>query len=153
MASHEHYMQAAITEALKGQGRTFPNPSVGCVIVHQDTVVASGYHHRAGEPHAEIMAFRQFDPLDIDPKECDLYVTLEPCCIHGRTPPCTQAILDRGFSRVFIGSTDPNPRVDGGGIEQLTARGIEVHHGILSEQTDNVIAAFAKRMLLSLIHI
>lgn len=147
---HAAIMKQAIQEASQGIGRTYPNPPVGCVIVHNGQIVARGYHRQAGQPHAEIMAFRVFDTLGIDASACEIYVTLEPCCIHGRTPPCTEAVLKRGFKRAFVGSRDPNPKVDGGGVGRLRQQGVEVTEGVLVEQTNALIAPFAKRILTGL---
>lgn len=143
----ERFMACALELARKGLGRTHPNPSVGCVIVSEGKIVAQGYHTKAGQPHAEIEALRR---LSEDPARCELYVTLEPCCIHGRTPPCTEAILKAGFKRVFIGSRDPDPRVDGRGAELLRAAGVEVIEGVLRAQCDALLMPFAKRVITGL---
>lgn len=137
-------MAHAVTLALRARGRTHPNPMVGCVITHHGEVVAQGFHQRAGSPHAEIEALRR---LELPADQCDLYVTLEPCCIHGRTPPCTDAILRGGFKRVFIGSRDPDPRVDGRGASILRAAGVEVIEGVLKARCDALVMPFAKRAL------
>lgn len=145
-ARHEHFMSLAIDEAMKGAGRTFPNPYVGCVIVHRGEVVAAGYHPKAGEAHAEVNAFKNL-PAHIDRSECELYVTLEPCCVYGRTPPCTSKILDEGVRRVFIGALDPNPDVLGNGVKRLEEHGVTVTAGILRERCEELIEPFAKRMV------
>ena len=140
-------MARAIAQARRALGRTSPNPAVGCVITHRGQIVAEGFHSRAGAPHAEVEAIRR---LRAPAHECDLYVTLEPCCMHGRTPPCTEAILAAGFRRVLIGSRDPDPRVDGRGVERLRERGVEVVQGVLRQPCDALLMPFAKRVLTGL---
>ncbi len=127
---HELFMRQAIAVARRGWGDTHPNPLVGALIVEDDAVVAEGFHAKAGEPHAEINALRA---LGRKPRPgATLYVTLEPCCTHGRTPPCTDAIVDAGISRVVVGATDPNPAHAGKGFELLRAGGAEVVEGVLA---------------------
>jgi diaminohydroxyphosphoribosylaminopyrimidine deaminase/5-amino-6-(5-phosphoribosylamino)uracil reductase len=126
-------MRLAIREAEKGLGRTSPNPAVGAVIVKGGRVVARGHHERAGGPHAEAAALSAAGKLA---RGADLYTTLEPCDHHGKTPPCSQAILAAGVRRVFVGSHDPNPVVDGKGISRLTAGGVEVVHDVLRRECD-----------------
>ena len=129
-ASHEAFMRQALAVAKRGWGDTHPNPLVGALIVEEGEVVAEGHHAQAGGPHAEIAALRA---LGRKPKPgATLYVTLEPCCTHGRTPPCTDAIVDAGLSRVVAGATDPNPAHAGKGYELLRAGGVEVTEGVLA---------------------
>jgi diaminohydroxyphosphoribosylaminopyrimidine deaminase/5-amino-6-(5-phosphoribosylamino)uracil reductase len=137
-------MALAIEEAEKGLGRTSPNPLVGSVIVRDGEVVSKGYHRGPGELHAEVAALEKLDPEVA--KGSDLYVNLEPCCHHGRTPPCTDAILEAGVSRVFIGIEDPNPRVSGEGIEQLRAAGVDVIVGVLEEESYRLNRAYVTYM-------
>jgi diaminohydroxyphosphoribosylaminopyrimidine deaminase/5-amino-6-(5-phosphoribosylamino)uracil reductase len=126
------FMRRAIAVARRGWGDTHPNPLVGALIVENGQIVAEGHHARAGEPHAEINALRA---LGRAPKSgAVLYVTLEPCCTHGRTPPCTDAIVDAGITRVVVGATDPNPAHAGKGFEVLRAGGVEVVSGVLAEE-------------------
>lgn len=127
----EQYMKEALRLARRGLGRTSPNPAVGAVIVRDGKVIAGGYHKRAGEAHAEINALAGLKGL-ARPGDA-LYVTLEPCNHHGRTPPCTEAILERGIKRVVVGMRDPNPKVTGGGCEYLAAKGVAVETGLLEE--------------------
>jgi diaminohydroxyphosphoribosylaminopyrimidine deaminase/5-amino-6-(5-phosphoribosylamino)uracil reductase len=130
-----------LREARKGMGRTSPNPAVGAVIVRDGRIVAKGYHRKAGLPHAEIEALGKLGgkaPGDV------LYVTLEPCNHHGKTPPCTEAILRSGLRRVVVGMTDPNPRVTGGGCEFLRHNGIEVVTGILETECRLLNEVFVK---------
>lgn len=124
------FMRIALREARKGLGCTSPNPAVGAVIVRENKIVATGYHRKAGMPHAEIEALKKLGgraPGDT------LYVTLEPCNHQGRTPPCTAAILRSGIRRVVVGAMDPNPKVVGGGCDYLRANGLDVTTGVLEE--------------------
>jgi len=129
----KEYMRLALDEAQKGAGWTNPNPLVGAVIVKDGRVIGKGYHRIYGELHAERNAIS-------DCKECmegaTMYVTLEPCCHYGKTPPCTQAIIEQGITRVVIASDDPNPLVAGKGIELLRQHGIRVDTGVLKEECD-----------------
>ena len=131
--SHEDFMRLALAEAEKGRGRTHPNPAVGAVVVRDGRPIARGHHEQAGLPHAELNALRK---AGARARGADLYVTLEPCNHLGRTPPCTEAILAAGVKRVFFGSTDPNPRVDGYGGRRLARAGIEVRPGVLRTECD-----------------
>ena len=117
------WLRRAFTLAERGRGTTAPNPIVGCVIVSDGVVVGEGYHERAGEPHAEVVALRHAGEAA---RGATAYVTLEPCNHHGRTPPCTEALLDAGIARVVIGMTDPNPQVGGGGAAMLRDAGVDV---------------------------
>jgi diaminohydroxyphosphoribosylaminopyrimidine deaminase / 5-amino-6-(5-phosphoribosylamino)uracil reductase len=129
---HEKFMKAALGLARKGLGKTSPNPAVGAVIVRKDQVVAAGFHRKAGAPHAEVEALSQ---LRGNARQGDtLYVTLEPCNHFGRTPPCTQAILEKGVRKVVVGMRDPNPHVTGGGCDYLSGHGVEVVTGVLEEE-------------------
>lgn len=119
-------MQDAMLLAQKGEGRVNPNPLVGALIVRDDDVIAQGYHAKYGDLHAERMAFRDAEEKGVDCKGATLYVTLEPCCHEGHQPPCTDAIMEHGISRVVVGLNDPNPLVAGKGIRILRDAGIEV---------------------------
>lgn len=131
-SGHEVLMRRALGLARRGWGDTHPNPLVGALIVEDGEVVAEGYHAKAGEAHAEINALRA---LGRPPRPgATLYVTLEPCCTHGRTPPCTDAIVDAGITRVVVGATDPNPAHAGHGYEVLRAGGVEVVSGVLERE-------------------
>ncbi len=136
-------MRQALTLAASASGRTRPNPPVGCIITRDDAILAQGFHARAGQAHAEIDALRK---LNARAEGATLYVTLEPCCTHGRTPPCTEAILNAGLGRVVIGALDPNPRVNGAGVALLRAAGVEVIVGVERERCEALIAPFAKRV-------
>ncbi|MDR0966497.1 MAG: bifunctional diaminohydroxyphosphoribosylaminopyrimidine deaminase/5-amino-6-(5-phosphoribosylamino)uracil reductase RibD [Myxococcales bacterium] len=137
----ERFMALALSEARQAEGRTRPNPCVGVVIVQGGEIVGRGFHARAGAPHAEIIALRQ---AGARARGADLYSTLEPCDHQGRTPPCTQAILDAGIARVFVGCADANPRVSGRGIERLRANGVEVVCDVLRQACADLNAPFFK---------
>ena len=137
----ELFMRRALVLAAKGRGRTRPNPMVGAVVVRGGCIVSEGYHARAGEPHAEVVAIENAAVAAIG---ADLYVTLEPCCHHGRTPPCTDRIIQAGIRRVVIPILDPNPLVSGGGVQTLRAAGIIVEQGLLSEEAASLNEAFTK---------
>jgi len=128
------HLRLALQLARKGYGRTSPNPLVGAVLVRRGKIIGRGWHHGAGLPHAEIEALHDAQKRGHQTKGATLYVTLEPCCTHGRTPPCTEAILAAGIRRVVVGATDPNPHHAGKGFKILQRAGLEVVHGILSEE-------------------
>ena len=129
MTVDEGFMREAIREARKGLGRTHPNPAVGAVVVSGKRVVAQGWHRGAGHLHAEIAASRRAKHAV---RGATLYVTLEPCSTHGRTPPCTEFIARAGFARVVYGATDPNPKHSGRAKTILSRAGIEVCSGVLA---------------------
>ncbi len=137
----ERFMARAIELARRATGRTRPNPLVGCVIVRDGEIVGRGFHARAGDAHGEVAAI---EDADGDLEGCELFVNHEPCCHYGRTPPCTDAILDTGIERVVVGTIDPDPRVRGKGIETLRAAGIEVVCGVLEEESRRLNAPFFK---------
>ena len=139
----ERYMRRALELARIAEGRTAPNPAVGAVIVRDNVIVGEGFHPAAGEPHAEIFALRQAGTAA---KGGTLYVTLEPCCHRGRTGPCATAVIAAGITRVVAGCRDPNPKVAGGGFQQLQGAGIEVVSGILEGECRQLIAPFAKHI-------
>ncbi len=142
-STDELQMARALALARRALGRTSPNPAVGAVIVKQRQVLAEGYHHAAGAPHAELEALRKVGPRA---RGATLYVTLEPCCHIGRTPPCCDAILKAGIARVVIATRDPNPRTHGRGIAQLRRGGIEVVTGVLADAAKRLNAPFEKAM-------
>jgi len=119
-------MRLALRLARRGYGATSPNPMVGAVLVKGGQIIGRGWHHRAGLPHAEIEALHDAQKHGHNPKGATIYVTLEPCCTHGRTPPCTDALIAAGIKRVVIGATDPNPQHAGKGFEILRHAGIDV---------------------------
>jgi len=137
----EIFMEQAIRLAKKALGRTSPNPMVGAVIVKDSQVLSTGFHRKAGEPHAEIDALRK---AGSEARGADLYVNLEPCNHVGRTGPCTKAIIDSGIKKVVIGMEDPNPLVSGKGIRELKENGIEVKVGVLEERCKKLNEMFVK---------
>ena len=124
-------MARAIELASRARGRTSPNPMVGAVLVRGDAIVGEGFHPRAGESHAETIALAQAGAAA---RGADLYVNLEPCSHHGRTPPCADAIIAAGVARVFAAMRDPNPKVDGRGVALLRTAGVKVHIGLLGDE-------------------
>jgi len=128
------FMRLALQLARRGYGLTSPNPMVGAVLVKGGKVIGRGWHRRAGLPHAEIEALHDCQKLGRRPKGATLYVTLEPCCTHGRTPPCTEAIIAAGIKRVVVGATDPNPEHAGKGFRIFKSAGIAVMSGILNDE-------------------
>ena len=134
------FMTLALKEAVRGLGRTSPNPCVGAILVREGRVVGRGYHRKAGTPHAEINALRDAGEAA---RGATLYVTLEPCNHTGRTPPCSQAVVRAGIRRVVIGLEDPNP-VATGGIEYLRSHGLEVVTGVCREQCLRLVLPFLK---------
>lgn len=139
----ERMMQRAIELALLGRHTTQPNPCVGCVVTQGDRIVGEGWHRRWGEPHAEPLALQA---AGAQTKGATVYVTLEPHSYHGKTPPCTDALIRAGVRRVVIGVLDANPKVSGDGVRQLQAAGIEVEVGLLADATRELNLGFEKRM-------
>ncbi len=135
---HEIFLKRAIDLARKGKYLTKPNPMVGCVIVKDSEVIAEGYHMKYGSNHAEINALEDLNKnnniSEAEFRQLTLYCTLEPCCHHGKTGPCTDAIIKSGIKKVVIGIKDPNPKVSGSGIKQLEDNGIEVLSGFFEEE-------------------
>lgn len=136
-------MRAALSLARRGLGVTWPNPSVGCVIVRNGRVVGRAVTAPGGRPHAEPAALEMAGEAA---RGATAYVTLEPCCHWGRTPPCTDALIAAGIARVVIAARDPDPRVNSRGIARLRATGVEVEEGVLAEQGAEIVAGFAMRM-------
>ena len=138
---HEHLMRRALELATLGLGRTSPNPAVGAVVARGSAIVGEGYHRRAGEPHAERIALANAGQAA---RGADIYVSLEPCCHHGRTPPCTEAIIEAGIRRVFYSVSDPDPRCAGGGEAALLAAGLEVQGGVLEEEGCRLLEGYIR---------
>lgn len=132
-AADAAFMRLALTLAERGRGRVSPNPLVGCVVVHDGTVVGEGWHAQAGGPHAEVVALAAAGERT---RGATVYVTLEPCDHHGRTPPCTEALLDAGVARVVAATLDPNPLVDGRGVARLQQGGVRVDVGLLAAEAE-----------------
>jgi len=139
----QYYMAHALRLAERGLWSTDPNPRTGCVIVRDGEIVGEGWHKVAGEPHAEIHALQMAKEKA---KGATCYVTLEPCCHYGRTPPCTEALINAGISRIVVATTDPNPIVYRKGIGQLSKAGITVDTGILSQEAEKLNQGFFMRM-------
>ncbi len=136
---HGALMRVAVQRSVRALGRTRPNPCVGAVVARDGVILAVGHHQQAGQPHAEIHALRDAGEAA---RGADLYVTLEPCSHHGRTPPCVDAIVRSGVARVFVATQDVNPKVNGQGVAHLRAAGVEVHVGLCQEQAREVLAPF-----------
>ena len=137
------FMERALTLAALGRYSTHPNPRVGCVVVQGEQIVGEGWHRKSGEPHAEPLALRAAGSAA---RGSTVYVTLEPHCYHSRTPPCTQALIDAGVSRVVCATLDPNPQVHGAGMRQLEQAGIRSETGLLEDAARELNPGFEKRM-------
>jgi diaminohydroxyphosphoribosylaminopyrimidine deaminase/5-amino-6-(5-phosphoribosylamino)uracil reductase len=147
MNDDKRFMARALELAGRGLYTTHPNPRVGCVIVREGEIVGEGFHARAGEPHAEVHALRMAGAHDAQgARGATAYVTLEPCCHHGRTPPCSDALIAAGVVRVVAAMRDPNPRVDGGGEAVLCSAGVAVENGLLEAEARALNVGFIKRM-------
>ena len=143
---HARWMQGALTLATRAVGRTWPNPAVGCVIVASGRVIGRGVTAPGGRPHAETEALGQARALGHATQGATAYVTLEPCAHHGRTPPCTQALIQAGIARVVCAITDPDPRVSGQGFAALREAGVSVDVGVMADQARAVNAGFLSRI-------
>jgi len=141
MKTHEHFIEKCITLARKGILNVSPNPMVGCVIVYNDEIIGEGYHQEYGKSHAEVNAIETVKDKSLLNKST-LYVNLEPCCHHGKTPPCTDLIIKHNFSKVVIGCIDPFSEVSGKGIKKLEDNSIEVVHGVLEEKCKDLNRRF-----------
>lgn len=139
----KHFMRVALSMARQGLGRTWPNPSVGCVIVKNGDVMARAVTAHGGRPHAETAALLQ---AGVAARGADVYVTLEPCCHRGQTGPCAQALIEAGVARVFIATGDPDARVDGGGVAMLRSAGITVYENLMGDEARNINRGFSVRV-------
>src|SRR4030042_968108 len=137
------YMKQALSLAKLALGQVSPNPAVGAVVVKDGEVVGQGYTQPPGSCHAEVVALKQAGEKA---REGVMYVTLEPCCHYGRTPPCTQAIIDAGISEVHIALLDPNPVVSGRGVSRLNERGIKTHVGMCQQEAYEINEAYIKHI-------
>jgi len=146
-AEDHAFMARSLRLAGRGLYTTEPNPRVGCVLVRDDTVVGEGWHKRAGGPHAERVALAA---AGASARGATAYVTLEPCCHHGKTPPCTDALLAAGVARVVTAMIDPNPLVAGSGLATLHAEGVSVEFGVMEDQAKALNPGFIKRMAVGL---
>jgi diaminohydroxyphosphoribosylaminopyrimidine deaminase/5-amino-6-(5-phosphoribosylamino)uracil reductase len=142
-AEDRKWMRRAIALARRGEGRTRPNPPVGAVVVRGDSKLGEGFHRRAGEAHAEVVAL---DACRGAARGAALYVTLEPCCTHGRTPPCTDRILREGIARVVVGCRDENGCHCGRGLDVLAKRGVDVVYGVCEEEARDLTRPFFKHV-------
>lgn len=149
----EGFMRLALEQARLAYGRTSPNPMVGAVLVRDGEVIGVGHHARAGASHAEVEALRDARGRGHDPAGATLYVTLEPCCVHGRTPPCTEAVLGAGVSRVVAATLDPDARMRGAGMGRLAEAGLEICLGVEGEAARRLNAPFNTRALLGRPHV
>ncbi len=132
---HEKYMMRCIQLAKNGLGTSYPNPLVGSVIVENDRIIGEGWHYKAGMPHAEVNAIHSLKNKK-SLQDATIYVNLEPCSHYGKTPPCSDLIIESGIKKVVVGSMDPNPKVAGRGIKKLQDAGIEVEVGVLKDECD-----------------
>ena len=142
MTPDEQFMVQALRLAKRAYGQTSPNPMVGAVLVQDGEVIGRGWHHRAGAPHAEIEALADAARRQRSVSGATVYVTLEPCCTHGRTPPCTDALIRAGVTRVVVAAVDPNPRHAGRGLVLLREAGITVDSGVLEAESNRLNEAF-----------
>ncbi|MFM2486385.1 bifunctional diaminohydroxyphosphoribosylaminopyrimidine deaminase/5-amino-6-(5-phosphoribosylamino)uracil reductase RibD [Celerinatantimonas yamalensis] len=140
------YMARALQLAAKGRFSSAPNPNVGCVLVKAGQIIGEGYHLRAGEPHAEINAMQDALAKGHSLSGASCYVSLEPCCHYGRTPPCAKALIEAEIATVVMAMRDPNPQVAGGGMTMLQAAGVSVKSGLLAVQAERLNAGFLMRM-------
>jgi len=145
MFSDDYYMAQAINLAKKGWYSTQPNPRVGCVIVRDTKVIAQGWHQTAGQGHAEVNALAQI-PVGETAQGATAYVTLEPCSHFGKTPPCSNALIEAGIKRVVVAMVDPNPLVAGNGIKRLQEHGLEVRSAVLENEARALNPGFIQRM-------
>ena len=146
----EKYMRMAIELAKKGAGTVNPNPMVGAVVVQDEKVIGTGYHKYFGGPHAEVYALEEAAQNSNDLSNATIYVTLEPCSHYGKTPPCAEKIVKMGLKRCVIGSSDPNPKVAGKGVQILKNAGIEVTENVLKTECDAINQVFFKYILTKL---
>lgn len=140
MTPDELWMKRALELAKQGAGRTRPNPHVGCVITRDDTLLSEGWHRKAGQAHAEVDALSHL----VSAAGCTAYVNLEPCSHFGRTPPCVDALVQSGVTRVVVGMIDPDPRVSGRGVAHLRSHGIEVEVGVLEDECRHLNRGYLK---------
>ncbi|MBL7158223.1 MAG: bifunctional diaminohydroxyphosphoribosylaminopyrimidine deaminase/5-amino-6-(5-phosphoribosylamino)uracil reductase RibD [Candidatus Omnitrophica bacterium] len=141
--THEHFMREAIRLARRAKGKTYPNPAVGAVVVNDKKIISKDYHKKCGLPHAEALALAKAREKA---KGASLYVTLEPCAHHGKTPPCVSAIIKSGIKKVYVGIKDPNPLVNGKGIKMLRNNNISVRVGICRSQAEKLNIDYIKKM-------
>lgn len=146
MPDDQHWMAAALALARRNLGRTWPNPSVGCVLVREDRLLANGWTQEGGRPHAEAHAIQRARAGGVDLRGATAYVTLEPCSHQGQTPPCADALIEAGIARAVIGIGDPDGRVAGRGIAALRTAGIAVTIGVMGHAAEEVASGFLSRI-------
>ncbi|GAG52199.1 unnamed protein product [marine sediment metagenome] len=132
---HKKFMMRAIELAGKAKGKTFPNPLVGALVVKKGKVISEGYHEKAGSDHAEIIALKKAKK---NARDASLYISLEPCAHHGKTPPCVNSIIKSGIKRVYMAMEDPNPLVNGRGLNLLRRKGIEIKVGLCRKKAEKL---------------
>ena len=137
MDQGKKFMQRAIELAQLGAGNVSPNPLVGCVITHENKIIGEGWHQQFGKAHAEVNAINSVEQKELL-ASAEMYVTLEPCAHFGKTPPCTDLIINSGIQKVFVASKDPNPLVNGQGIQKLRSAGIDVVTGLLEAEAEEM---------------
>lgn len=142
---HERWMRRALAAAARTRGMTGDNPAVGCIVVQDGAFVAAGATEFPPGRHAEVVAIRAAEAAGADLSRCDLYVTLEPCAFQGRTPPCSSLIVEKRPRRVIVALRDPHPRVNGAGLRELNAAGIEVIEGVLEDEAARCLADWLAR--------
>jgi len=140
----KRYMQMALKLAARGFGAVEPNPMVGCVIVKSNQIIGKGFHKKFGGPHAEINAIEDCKTIGAKPAGATMYVTLEPCCHHGKTPPCTEAIIQAAPAKVVVAAVDPSDHAQGNGISQMRNAGIRVEVGLCEQEAKLLNAGFLK---------
>jgi diaminohydroxyphosphoribosylaminopyrimidine deaminase/5-amino-6-(5-phosphoribosylamino)uracil reductase len=144
MTQDEKYMQAALKLAQRGVGSVEPNPAVGAILVKANQIIGRGWHEKFGGPHAEINALADCKTLAVNPQGATMYVTLEPCCCRGKTPPCTDAIISAKLAKVVVATIDPSEQASGAGLEQLRNAGIAVQTGVCETEGKLLNAPFIK---------
>lgn len=140
---HKQFMLRAIELAKKAEGKTFPNPLVGAVLVKKGKIIGEGYHKKAGTAHAEVIALKK---AKNNAKNAVLYINLEPCAHYGKTPPCVDAIIKSRIKRMYIAMKDPNPLVNGRGLKLLRKKGIEVKTGLCRRETKKLNKIYIERI-------
>lgn len=137
----KRFMLRAMELAKKAEGKTFPNPLVGALVVKKGKIVGEGYHRKTGTPHAEVIALKKARK---SARNADLYINLEPCAHYGKTPPCVKSILESGVKKVFVAMKDPNPLVNGKGLDALRTNGIMVKTGICQKAAQKLNKVYIK---------
>ncbi|MBD2804060.1 hypothetical protein ID855_04975 [Xenorhabdus sp. ZM] len=140
----KHFMRAALSESKKALPVCLPNPPVGTVITHKDIIIGKGFTQKYGGDHAEIMAIKNITS-QLSLNECNIYITLEPCCFYGKTPPCVDSIIKCNFRKVFVSMIDTHSKNNGKGIDILRLKGICTHVGLIKEETEAFLSKYLWR--------